>query len=289
MMLSWIIIGKNWNEHFNQLTNAIDCQTADQNKYEIIIVDDGSVDHSIDKLETYCLKNNFVLIKNKVTLGRGAARNRGVRIAKNDWCLFSNNNTYPEPNLIKDYLEKINNNVDIIVGSVKYSCPNDMKFEKYLNAKNRGINKYNESDEIPFQFVLFGNCAMQKTIITQTKGFNEKILKYGGEELELMWRITNENLNIKIIKNNAYVTRINHPSFIEHCDRMVDFGINLNKNLPFELNQLIIPNLLNKFKYIIPTCLGLKIIKIVYKTMPALQLKMIKLGLGMAVLKGTKK
>ena len=287
-MISWIIIGRNWNKHLNKLTDAIKYQTADKNKYEIIIVDDNSVDQSINKLEAFCVKNSFVLIKNQSILGRGASRNRGMQVATNPWCLFSNNNTYPEPNLIQSYLNKINNDIDVIAGSIKYECKDDITFEKYLNSTNRGVNKYSQSDNIPFQLVLFGNCVIKKNLLAATEGFNEKIVEYGGEELELMWRITNKNPDIKIIKNNTYVIRKNHPSFVAHCNRMVEFGNNLNKNLPIELIQLIIPNLLNRFKWWIPTALGLQVLKCLYKTIPVFQFKIIRLALGMAVLRGIK-
>ena len=288
-MISWIIIGRNWEENLDSLFLSINNQTAQKENYEIIFVDDKSTDNSIKKLEVYINKNQYKIIKQSNHFGRGAARNIGINYSSGDWCIFSNSNTYPEPNFINDYINKINNtNADIISGEINYECLNDIKYESYLNSDIRGLKKYAEYSDIPYKYVLFGNCAINKKILKDVQ-FNESILLYGGEELEFISKIKGKKPNINIIKSNISVRRANHPSFISQCYRMIEFGYNVSNFLPKEIRQLIIPNYINKIIFFIPTSVIIKILQEVYKNSSLLTFSIIRLTFGTCIIKGIKK
>ena len=284
-MVSWIIIGRNWERNYNQLFDCIRKQTAPKDQYEIIFVDDSSSDNSYEILKIYAKANNFTALKTKSNRGRGAARNLGINKAKGKWCIFTNSNTYPTSNFISNYLKRINDSdCDILAGRIDYSCPQDKAFELYLNHEKRGVNQVKDDNPVPIKFILFGNCAIKKIYLSKFQ-FDESIFLYGGEELELLLRITKKE-KVKALKVNSTVLREQYPSLNNHCERMVEFGYNLNHYYDKKLVQRIIPRkilfvlkyvpitkliyMLNKVYYILPhrhvikVIVGLHIIKGVY-------------------------
>src|SRR5829696_3833071 len=57
--------------------------------HELIIVDDGSTDHSFDIIQTYLEKYDFIrLLKHESNLGVSAALNTGIKMATGDYILL---------------------------------------------------------------------------------------------------------------------------------------------------------------------------------------------------------
>src|SRR5262245_52096305 len=80
---SLVIPVKNEEESLARLFSSIACQTLPPD--EIIIVDGGSTDHTVDKVKAEALQNNRIRIieAGEATPGRG--RNLGIASASNDW------------------------------------------------------------------------------------------------------------------------------------------------------------------------------------------------------------
>lgn len=74
---SIIIPCYNEEKYIRRCLNSIFNQTLDKQKYEVIVVDDGSNDNSIDIIKEYDLK-----LFNANRLGAGGARNIGMSNAK---------------------------------------------------------------------------------------------------------------------------------------------------------------------------------------------------------------
>ena len=86
-MLS-IVLPVHNGEH--TLCEAVDSVLAQSDSnWELIIVDDNSVDNSLRMAEKYRKKDNRIrVVSNSVKLGPAAARNRGIDIAKGDYIGF---------------------------------------------------------------------------------------------------------------------------------------------------------------------------------------------------------
>lgn len=89
--------------------------------YELIIVDDCSTDHTIQKLEEY--KEQIIVLKNEENKASGGARNTGLNYATGEYIIFLDADDYLYDN---DVLAKINNvigkdNPDVIYLGFKIS------------------------------------------------------------------------------------------------------------------------------------------------------------------------
>lgn len=102
--------------------------TQDYKNYEVIVVDNGSTDGTVN-----FIKENYpetILIESKENLGACKARNQGIEIAKGDWILTLDCDIILE----KDFLLKIaklTRNLDNDIGMVQPKILNPDKREIY--------------------------------------------------------------------------------------------------------------------------------------------------------------
>jgi dolichyl-phosphate beta-glucosyltransferase len=90
-----------------------------QFQYEVIVVDDGSRDGSVDFVRKFCANNsNFKLIENP-HLGKAGAVTKGVLNSKGEYVLFSDMDQATPIEEIDKLLPFFNEGCDIVIGSRK--------------------------------------------------------------------------------------------------------------------------------------------------------------------------
>lgn len=77
--------------------------------YEVIVVNDGTPDNSMDIVKKYNTK-----IINQTNQGLSEARNNGVRHASGDYILFLDSDDFIEKDLLKEINQSLKNNPDVI-------------------------------------------------------------------------------------------------------------------------------------------------------------------------------
>ena len=77
--------------------------------YEVIIVNDGTQDKSIEQI-----KNYDVTIINQKNQGQSAARNNGIKKAKGDYLIFLDSDDYWRKDLLKEINKSLKNNPDVV-------------------------------------------------------------------------------------------------------------------------------------------------------------------------------
>lgn len=73
-------------------------------KIEIIIVDDGSIDNTLQICEFYMTKDERVHLFRQSHKGVAAARNKGIDVCTGSYITFVDSDDYAEPYLIEEYL-----------------------------------------------------------------------------------------------------------------------------------------------------------------------------------------
>ena len=82
---------------------------------EVIIINDGSEDNSLEIVEGYKSRFKNISIINQENKGQGAARNLGIKIAKGEYIGFIDADDYIEPNMISSmYYTAKDNNCDVV-------------------------------------------------------------------------------------------------------------------------------------------------------------------------------
>ena len=88
---------------------------------EIICVDDGSTDNSLEILNEYAQKDNRIQIFTQENQGAGAARNKGLEIAKGEYLYFLDSDDYIDYHCLESlYKSAFENNADIAMCKHKF-------------------------------------------------------------------------------------------------------------------------------------------------------------------------
>lgn len=109
---------------------------------EIICVNDGSTDNSLEVLKQYQNIDNRIVIIDKKNGGASSARNMALNIARGEYCLNIDSDDWIEQNYLKDMYERAKkDNLDIVISDIvkDYKVTNKKIIIKDLNISNNKI------------------------------------------------------------------------------------------------------------------------------------------------------
>ena len=75
--------------------------------FEVICIDDGSSDNSLEILNSYKQKDARIVIISKNNEGQGIARNKGLEIARGKYVMFVDSDDWLEPNALEKLYNKM--------------------------------------------------------------------------------------------------------------------------------------------------------------------------------------
>ena len=118
--------------------------------YEVIIVDDGSVDGSAKIITDFIFNNsleNFIFLQT-VNRGPSAARNEALKIAKGKWISFVDGDDWVEQNYLEIMVSKVEETgADLCIGGLQAFYEADKRFDVWVDHGNgfyempRDLNK----------------------------------------------------------------------------------------------------------------------------------------------------
>ena len=72
--------------------------------FDLIVVDNGSTDESLEQARSYCSRPNFQLIENGSNTGFSHAVNQGIARAKSEFVVLFNNDAFAEPQWLAELI-----------------------------------------------------------------------------------------------------------------------------------------------------------------------------------------
>lgn len=209
-MISVVIPAYNSSETIIQCLDSIKSQTAIELIREVIVVNDGSYDNTLDLLYMYKKNNiNFPLsIINKKNEGVSIARNTGVYASKSEWIAFLDSDDFWKCSKVEKQVKIINKYPNInFLGTnrndefVKVGKTIDNEYRlRLLSVKNLLFKSW---PSVP-------TVMMKKDFFMQIGGFDLKLNH--GEDGDLWLRVA-ENNQLYYIEDSLVETGFGKLSF----------------------------------------------------------------------------
>jgi glycosyltransferase involved in cell wall biosynthesis len=96
--LSFVIPAYNVEKFIGRCLNSIYSQSVDENRYEVIVVDDGSTDNTLNILKKLTERHKNLRVFSQENQGVSIARNRGLEMAVGKYVWFVDADDYIMPN-----------------------------------------------------------------------------------------------------------------------------------------------------------------------------------------------
>lgn len=148
--------------------NSLFNQDYQKDRYEIIVVNDGSTDQTKNIVEKYTLKYSNLILINKNNGGKASAQNLGLKYVRGKYVLITDSDAIVE----KKWISKMVNDLvkyDIVIGSY-YSKENYKLLEKIQNSHYLIKFKYGGLKGRPSMGV---NNGFHKSVIKSIGNFDE--------------------------------------------------------------------------------------------------------------------
>lgn len=128
--VSFIIPAYNVEKYITRCLDSVLMQEIDK---EIIVINDGSTDSTLNILEDYARNNCCIRIISKPNGGQSGARNIGIRNAKGEYLCFMDSDDFYLCDFAGDFYNKcIDNNLDLVMGRYARVYENEKQIpEKY--------------------------------------------------------------------------------------------------------------------------------------------------------------
>lgn len=202
---------------------------------EIICVNDGSTDNSLEILEKLKLEDERIIIINKKNGGLSSARNTGIRLAKGEYILHVDSDDWIEQNYFKEMYEKAKiDNSDIIISDFLIDYSNEiLKYRKDNNKESLGnIESINN-------LFLGKGCPNVWNKLIKAKLYKENNIYHPigisiGEDLDVISKLF--YYSNKIVKvNKAFVHYMQNDNSMTKDDKN---NLRKIKDIYFVLNDL---------------------------------------------------
>lgn len=219
-LISIVIPVYNTEKYLGGCLNSIQNQTY--KNFEVILVNDGSMDHS----ESICM--DFVKVDTrfkyftKVNGGASSARNFGLDNVTGDFITFIDADDWVDENHLEVLLNNIKeNNSDMAVSSIKkFDNVRNFEFRVYSKQEKYLLN-YNKLNREEFLVILpklihasnsykiAVSKLFKKELVTDVR-FDESIVY--GEDLDFFFKLYNKVNSISYVDEVTYIYRLHDES-----------------------------------------------------------------------------
>jgi glycosyltransferase involved in cell wall biosynthesis len=229
MKLSFIIIAYNEEKSITNALDSIYAQLDIPKPFEVIVVNDGSLDATFEIVQTYSFSHPEIKIVDlQLNQGRGAARAAGIKAAKGKYLALIDADIILPKNWLKScmpYMSKF----DACAGT---AVPDGDVTWVY--------NTFNLVPKvIPHEATVTGSNGLYRSSVFSKVSFNQN--KKNGEDIDLGFQMKANNLK-STIASDVIVEHHETKSYSSSLAWLYESGIGATKQL-FEHKKIRMPDL----------------------------------------------
>jgi glycosyltransferase involved in cell wall biosynthesis len=189
------------------LLAALEAQTLDKSRYEVVIVDNGSTDETAAVLDAFEAQTSMRIERVNLPKNRGASggRNAGWRSASAPLIAFTDDDCVPDPTWLETGLRTMQDpSIAVLVGQ---TLPNPAQ------ASNQGpfsrTQKVTEASGTRYMHT----CNIVYADIAAVDGFDERFETKGGEDTDLGWRVLDRGGAVAFAEDMLVLHDVSKGSF----------------------------------------------------------------------------
>lgn len=233
--ISIIIPVYNVEKYLRQCLDSLIGQTLKD--IEIICVNDGSKDNSLEILREYKNKDSRIVIIDQINQGVSVARNNALKIAKGEYIGFVDSDDWVDADFFeKLYYSAIKNDCDIAVGGIAWNFTSgeldfiDLKFKK-SKIFNKTPDKYKITRVAKAAYIW--NKIYKKELFEKLKLEFEPGICY--EDMMFSHIILHESEKLVTVPNTFYHYRSNPLSLVHNDtpEKKLDFKNEILKTIDY--------------------------------------------------------
>lgn len=262
MYISIIIPTYNKYQRLSMILLSLTFQTYSSEDFEVVIVDDGSLDNTKKEVEEFQKKYpniNLIYVYQK-NMGRAIARNTGIQIASGELIIFLDDDRMVLPTFIEEHvrshMESDNKRIAVLGKRMNLFISGfqeqyeDIKAEYIKNSENlykkareeyywRKVKKVVNTS---IEWILFatGNVSIKKDILIEVGCFNKEFVGWGLEDTELGYRLFKQSIKMVINEKalNYHIEHARNQSERQHDEQTNnELFYSIHPELPVELFQ----------------------------------------------------
>ncbi|MGX7674285.1 glycosyltransferase family 2 protein [Plantactinospora sp. DSM 117369] len=195
---------------YNQVTcleltlGSLVAQTADRDRFEVIVVDDASVQDVRAVVGRYETDLHLRYVRHGTNRGRSAARNSGVARSRADLLLLMDADSYAAPDLVERHLRRPRDpDAEVVYGRriepswgtfarLRHAIPDEAELlpmegdHRDLPGRGGGFDVYRRTG---WMFGFTHNLSLPRELYLQVGGFDEAFVQWGYEDTDFTYRI----------------------------------------------------------------------------------------------------
>lgn len=244
--ISLVIPVYNVEKYLEKCLNSCVNQDIPIDEYEIIIVNDGTKDNSLNIANEFEQKYSNIKVYSQENQGLSATRNRGLFLANGEYVWFIDSDDWIERNCLKSVIEEIQGNDLLVMGYIE--AYDDESRNKVISYKNHNLRNGKQLLSERFfpqaqmyiyrrTFLLESNLKFFEGIYHEDTEFTPRML-YFADKIKIL----NEPIYYFYKRPNSITTSSN-PKKAFDCiivaKSLSVFSENIDKNLKTQYNNLI--------------------------------------------------
>lgn len=217
-MISVVIPAHNEEKTIGNCLEGLITQTIDKDRYEIIVVDDGSTDNTPN------IVNNFrgVRLIRQKNQGPAAARNKGAEEARGEIILFTDSDCIPFDNWIEEMIKPFDPNSEVVGVKGAYETKQRELIARFVQIEYE--DKYDKlKKQTNIDFIDTYAAGFRRNVFLQANGFNREFPIACAEDVELSYRLANSGYKM-IFNPKAKVSHLHPRSLMDYVKKKYKFS-----------------------------------------------------------------
>jgi len=251
--VSVIIPTNNRADGLERVLAALEGQEPTRFAFEVVVVDDGSEDHTAELLASWRSKRFTLRFDRQPNAGPAAARNRALDMAGGELVLFGGDDIEPHPRQVWEHVREHDRRGDpraAVLGLTRWPegtlLTSTMRHIDGEGAQQFSYQSFSPGEEYDFRHFYTSNVSVNRSLLAEEPdGFSTAFRWAAFEDAELAYRLSRRGM--RIFFHPAAIAWHHHPYdartfFLRQlrCGEMADVLIRSHPQLAkwFDLSEL---------------------------------------------------